>query len=64
MPLMHHQKTVSVLYGEPEIMCDHNGRQVLFCNDLSGQFHNNICRLRVEGGRVLIKNQKFDGSHG
>ena len=26
MPLMHHQKTVSVLYSEPEIMCDHNGR--------------------------------------
>ena len=64
MPLMHHQKTVSVLYSEPEIMCDHNGRQVLFRNDLSGQFHNDICRLRVEGGRVLIKNQKFDGSHG
>lgn len=61
MPLMHHPKTVSVLYSEPEVMLTIMVVGCFSATILSGQFHNDICRLRVEGSRVLIKDQKFDG---
>ncbi len=63
VPLVHHQKPVAVFDRIAEIVRDHDGRQLLFANDFSGQLHDNLGGLGVKRGGMLVENEEFNGCH-
>ena len=57
--VVHHNKTVAVLYGVVHIMSYHNCGKIIFFNDFVGNFKH-LCRgFRVKSGGVLIQKQKL-----
>lgn len=60
MALVHHQQPRTVLHGVPQIVRDHNRRQLLFADNPVGQLHDDLGGARVEGGGVFVQNQEIE----
>ena len=57
---MHHQEPAAILHRIAQIMGHHDRRQLLFLYDLICKLHDQLCRLRVQGGCMLIQDQEID----
>ena len=64
MALVHHQQAVPILYGVAQVVRHHDGSQFLLLYDTVRQFHDGFCCFWIQGGGVLIQDEKLNGGHG
>lgn len=58
------KKAAAVFHGIAQVVGHHDGRQALFPHHPVGQRHDGIGGFWVQGGGVLIQDEKINGGHG